>query len=425
MKLRALTLSLLPAMLAATAAFAQHDGNPLDTQHQPGFQQPGQTPQHHQQQIVQQPAGDTIVFERVALNDPGMDNMTSHHLLKPKGWVVEGGAFWRPQVYQDFVRTSIRVKAGDGRELSIYPGGNFVYTNHWAIKKQRGDVMLQEPPGPGDITSNGFLFLPVPSSVSEYVANIVIPSNRPNAYNLQVLGSVELPELHAQIEAALVPMRRQAEQNNQQLRQMGAAKQTQMSAVAERVRVSYEEDGQLFEEDVWVLGAVIYNATQYTGQNYVEEWYDWRMIDPRGVRAPAGQLEQARPLLEAIALSVTEDPRYAAVLMHVRHKINMQEIETASRIAEISRQGREEAWNIYQSGVREQQASNDRMNSSFIDYVRDVDDFHDTDGSKVNLPSLYSYVYSNGNGEYILTNEPTLDPNDGSYDRWERINPAR
>src|SRR5690606_18743475 len=115
-----------------------------------------------------------------------------------------------------------------------------------------------------------------------------------------------------------------------------------------------------------------------------------------------------------------------ALLMHIQHKINMQLLDAIPKRGEIARQGREEAWQIDQSTVQERQASNDRMNEQFNDYTQDVAPYQDLDGPKVKLASLDSNDYSNGNGEYILTNEPTFDPNDQphSNERWERINPT-
>lgn len=362
-----------------------------------------------------------VIFEKVSLHDPGMDNMVSHTLLKPKGWQVRGGQQWNPQAYLDFVRMNLRVSADDGRELAVYPGGFYEDSNVYEVAQQMG---AQSPrPEPGRVMTNGITYRPLPRDASAYVTEVVLPANRPQAREVRVVSVTDLPELAQQLRELMAPIVENAERNNQQLRQMGANVDSSMSIVAERVRITYQEDGRAFEEDVWVLGTVMRSSQQLQGMPVIHQVH-WNMLDPRGVRAPAGRLEQERPLLEAVSLSIQPDPRYAAVIMDLQMKISKQQTDAIIKRGEIARQGREEAWQIYQSGVRERQASNDRMHDKFINYIRDVDRFQDIDGSTVKLPSLYRNVYSNGKGEYILTNEP-FNPNDHATERWERINPRQ
>ncbi len=365
----------------------------------------------------------TISFHKVTLRDPGMDNMVSHTLLVPKGWEVKGGQQWNPQAFRDAVHLNLRISSGDGHELAVYPGGMYEDSDIYEIGAQMGAQNAR--PRPGQVLSNGITHMPVPQSVAQYVTQILMPMNRPQARNMRVISVTQLDDLRRQLEEVLAPVRQNMERNDQQLRQMGAQYQSTLTSLAERVRISYEEGGRAFEEDVWVLGSVTHTRQQMSGMPATQTW-NWGIIDPRGVRAPAGQLDASRPLIEAISLSITPEPRYQALLMHIQHKINMQQLDAIAKRGEIARQGREEAWQIYQSTVQERQASNDRMNEQFNDYIQDVGPYQDLDGSKIKLPSLYSNVYSNGNGEYILTNEPTFDPNDQPHStvRWERINPT-
>ncbi|MEQ8765473.1 MAG: hypothetical protein RL885_16210 [Planctomycetota bacterium] len=363
-----------------------------------------------------------MVFEKVTLRDPGVNGMESHTLLKPKGWEVEGGPQWNPRAFRDFVHMSLRVRSGDGRELAVYPGGFYEDSDVYEIGARMGATGGR--PKPGTVTTDGIVHMPLPESASDYVTQIVLPAHRPQARSVRVIDRTPLPDVEQRMRTVMEPVLEQAQRNDAQLRQMGANAQTTMSIVAERVRIAYEEAGRAFEEDVWVLGSVQRSAQQMPNMPMVNTVH-WIMTDPRGVRAPAGQLDPARPILEAISLSLQPNPRYSAVLMHLRNKINQQQLDALTKIGEINRRGQQEAWEIYQSGVKEQQASSDRLQESFNDYIRDVDDFQDVDGSSVKLPSLYSYVYSNGQGEYVLTNEPTFDPNDGASERWQRIDPDR
>lgn len=365
----------------------------------------------------------TVVLEQVRLEDPGLNNMVSHTLLKPQGWQVQGGQQWTPQAFRDFVHLNLRVAAADGRGIAVYPGGFYEDSNIYEITAQMGGRNMR--PQPGQVLNSGIRHMPLPGSAGEYVTNVLFPINRPQATNLRVVNTTQLPPVQQQIEAMFAPVIENARRGDQQMRQMGGYSETTGSVLAERVRVAYQEQGQAFEEDVWVLGFIQLSAEKTQPDMPIVHTAHWTMFDSRGIRAPAGQLDRARPLLEAISLSIQENPRYAAVIMDLQQRINRQQIDTLRRRGEITRQAQEEAWATHQAGVRQREESNDRMHDHFMEYVQDIDRYQDVDGQTVKLPGLYSHVYSSGDGKYLLSNEPTLDPNDISQQRWERINPKR
>ena len=399
--------------------------SPMQLQRQGRIVQPDPRPvvndPHRQRTTV--PQG-TVEFEKVTLRDSGMDNMISHTFLKPKGWQVQGGQQWNPQLYKDFVHLNLAVTANDGRQMRVYPGGFYEDSNIYEVSQRMGLSQQSQRPQPGQPLMNGMSNMPVPQSASEYVSKILLPAHRPQATNVQVIGETDLPILKRQMDEMMKPLVQQMQIGDQQLRQMGGNVQTTMNAFAQRVRVSYTENGQSFEEDIYVTGWIMDAANDMFQNGMIVHQWNWMVIDPRGLRAPAGQLDQNTPLLESMHLSVQQDPKYMAVIMSIRNKIAKQEMDALIKRGEIARKGREEAWRIHQEGVRAQQVARDKNHDDFIDMIRDVDKFQDIDGSTVKLPSVYSNVYSNGNGGFIMTNDP-IDPNDGSLERWERINPKR
>ena len=75
----------------------------------------------------------------------------------------------------------------------------------------------------------------------------------------------------------------------------------------------------------------------------------------------------------------------------------------------------------YENRVRSQ----DESHRKFINAIRDVEEYHDPSKDyPVQLPNNYNHVYSNSNGDYILTNNPNYDPNrDQSINNlnWNRL----
>ena len=70
----------------------------------------------------------------------------------------------------------------------------------------------------------------------------------------------------------------------------------------------------------------------------------------------------------------------------------------------------------------EGQASQDRMNTSFIKAIREVETYQDVTG-KIELSSGYNHAWSRGDGtSFILSNNPNFDPSSVFQDqRWTEM----
>ncbi|UCF20121.1 MAG: hypothetical protein JSU87_01555 [Gemmatimonadota bacterium] len=74
----------------------------------------------------------------------------------------------------------------------------------------------------------------------------------------------------------------------------------------------------------------------------------------------------------------------------------------------------------------ERQASQDRLSREFSEYIRRVETYVDpVAGRDVQLPSAYDEAWVSSSGEYILSNNPNLNPNVGSNQSWERMRARR
>ena len=90
---------------------------------------------------------------------------------------------------------------------------------------------------------------------------------------------------------------------------------------------------------------------------------------------------------------------------------------------EIARRGRQydqmstDSFNAWRESVSPSDtAQNDRINS-----IYEVQDFRDADGLAVKLPIHYQNYYSDGKGNYLMTNSTLVEP--GS--EWTPIEPAK
>ena len=62
------------------------------------------------------------------------------------------------------------------------------------------------------------------------------------------------------------------------------------------------------------------------------------------------------------------------------------------------------------AGWRKSQAISDRQQNTWINSIYEGDDFRDHDGLPVKLAIHYKNYHSDGNGHYLMTNNPLNQP---------------
>jgi len=71
---------------------------------------------------------------------------------------------------------------------------------------------------------------------------------------------------------------------------------------------------------------------------------------------------------------------------------------------------------------QEREKVQDRAAHNFDNYIKGVNDYRNPNtGDTVELPSGYDNAYTNGNGQYIMSNNANFDPNVGSNQHWQRM----
>lgn len=356
----------------------------------------------------------SVTLEPVTLTDPTMGNAPSHTLLVPVGWQRRGGVRWNPpQLYQDMVHLDLRVSAPDGTGFGYYPGANYTWSDVYEINAMLGVPGSGPPPQPGQITSDGLMFMPMPQTTGDYVQSMLIPQQRPGATDVRVTEASEMPEVIATLREMLAPTMQSIQQNNAMMGQYGG--QMSMSPFADRVRVTYTENGQRFEEDVFVTGYVIVSQIPMAN-GQAATMARWGVEDVRTVRSPAGR-DANRAIADAASLSVRPDPKWLATVIDMRAQINKTVSDGIAERGRINRQAMEESFRRHQETVKAREASNDRLHHQFINYIRDVEDYRTPSGSVVQLPNQYNNAYMNGQGQVVMTNTPM-----SSTSGWTQLN---
>lgn len=352
---------------------------------------------------------DAIVMKPHTVNDPGSGSMPSHTVLVPADWTVEGAAWWAgPNLFSILPSQNIKIAAPDGRLVHLGP--NIGAVDFQPSEYAQFQLGTQRPPEGG--IDNGYPVLHMPDTLDDWrvwMRDKILPQERPGATDIDVAPVVMLPELTALLLRQLAPIQQQNEQQNQQSQAMGGGTFSFTDGAVLGFTCTYQQDGRAWEEMI-ILGVTYFGLDSQVGRQL------WWSIEPNvAYRAPAGELDANLPLFYAIANSLRMTPQWAN--MKANHAAKMNQIKakgTADR-SRILADSHRDIMKIITDGYNERQAIQDKTHEKFINTIREVENYTTPDGeSTVQLPSYYEHVYTNGNGEYILTNDALYNPNTDS-----------
>lgn len=340
-------------------------------------------------------ADDTILLTRHTVVDQGFGGIESHRFLAPRGWRADAKVLWtqHPSQYLHFVAD---ISDRDGTAVTFGPSTACAY----------GDSTSLQTHGAfdGQSFADGTAYAEPPQNVGDTALHLLLPRMRPQAVDVRLVRAT---------------LDEQAEQDLRQLFASVIATVEQSGHLqswlhCESALLEYQENGQRFEEELRYV--VVGTHTQ--GLELVSgPWGKWVASDVRSVRAPKGQLESRRPLLETILASVQETPRWAIS----KHEMKMQEIQRKgaqgrATIAAMHQRGQMIAQNNSQlsdmqmQGWRDRNRSQDRMHAATIRGIRDVQAFSSRSGTTFEVDQRFDRVFENGRGEVLLSTNPGFDP---------------
>ena len=207
-----------------------------------------------------------------------------------------------------------------------------------------------------------------------------------------------------------------------------------------RVRIRYMLDGREMEEDLF---CVVSSITTQTGAGLLmEEQVHWVAESLFAFRTDRGHLDALARACMASVKSMRMNPRWFAAYQAesrriLQERIAMQQalqqmaaVQRASfqrqmhRLSDVSRTLSETSDMIW-AGYESRSASYDRMADNWSEAMRGVDSYSTPGGSSVELPGGYGHAWTNGLGEYVVTDSSFLNPNDFASGNWERLERGR
>ncbi|MEQ9560979.1 MAG: hypothetical protein RLN69_00550, partial [Woeseiaceae bacterium] len=287
-------------------------------------------------------------------------------------------------------------------------------------------IMMEQAPEPGSLhQASGLPNLPLPGSPAEWgqwVQQDSIQSVYRDARDIRISNASAVPELTAQLRKLYEPMSRFFASFDSYDSSIRADQQ------AMAIESTYSADGGRWQQlDAFNLFSYVAQvASAWGGSDLTTAW---DMRDAVALRAPEGQLDAQMPVLLAIVNSLRETPEYSRQLLALQTKISqgnheaaMQTIQTYAEISRSSYNANQQISAGIMKSFDERNASQDRGQQNFVNYIHDQQDYSDPSVSgNVTLPAAYDRVFSNGKGDYVLTNDVSFEPGAD----WSAINRAR
>ena len=373
---------------------------------------------------------DYVVMERVRFMDnQGFEQPAeAFSVLLPKGWKHQGGITWKDM-------NACRGEMVTAQWSASSPDAGIRFTSlplhTWGSASDpmmQQSMMMQAQSGGCEYGG--------PISAEEYLRQVLGPRS---------LEGATITEVKAN-EAARQEMDRQSQRTLDALRQMGSMPEAMNSAITARLKWSDGTEGIAFCSVSNVISTTqnMYNGMmQQTSTSVAERNF---------IRFAAARKDEAERFLANTQSSFRTNPAWKQAVdnffvqmrnqQDMIHRERMAAIDAQTRantaahnqrMANIQAQGAAStaAYNDRMASMdnqmrswESQQSSQDRMHTSFVQTIREVQTYQDGSG-KVELSSGYDQAWSRGDGTYILSNSPSFDPSSVFQDQnWKEMTPT-
>lgn len=323
-----------------------------------------------------------LALKMVSFPDVTMGGVPAYTMLIPQEWKSEGYIEWSTSepVYP---HPRVRVTGPDLVKISFVPTMSFLYSEADAVPG------FPKPPVVG---------IPAPSHVGNWLVEH-IRENSPHK-DVRLISDVR----DGQAEASLAEVQRQ----------LGDTRNQNASNTSHVVTYAYTADGQEILEETRLIYTRFPEERIQNMRSQV-----WMIYVTSLVSSRADRFEHYRPMLLGYAASFKSTPKWWNQMMQLRRQIfNAYAGQVAAAIAERGRHYDQISSEQYRAW--KQQTSDDRSHRRHIQSIYEVQDYQDSNGGTVELPIHYKHVFSDGGGNYILSNR--YNPPGGPY---REIQPLR
>ena len=190
---------------------------------------------------------------------------------------------------------------------------------------------------------------------------------------------------------------------------------------AARAHLVYNNDqGQPFEE--WVTAAVVVRPFPAGGGTA----YDWHAVYVMALRAPRGKLESNDRLFKLIVSTIHPEPEWEKWSNGVIASLYRKKQEELAKQSAIIAQFRLHVAQTIDGVVANREAGANHAVYGEGQIIRGVQTFRDpSTGARYELSNLYDHAWLNGSNQYVMSDDPTFNPNGNLRGNWTELQVVR
>lgn len=352
-----------------------------------------------------------LLMHRVSIVDPsGFGRpMEAASILLPKDWKADASVAWTGDVGcpRNGIKLSLKAHSPDRKlGFEVFPSYVWSWNDDPHVRQYAQQAMA-----PFGI--RGCDALP-PYDAPGYLQHVFLPAWRAGS---TLLGIDRVPELIQAMQAEFAAVAGAS----------GGPVQTDFDVALAAIETP--RAGGTDEE--WVLASVVRTVSYlpmlsamgtFSGQ--MAGNYSMAGVSQFAARAPKGQLEKHEKLFEAIYRSFRLNPAWeAAITQHflTMDRIALKGVQDRQR---IMRQSQQEISAMIEQGYNARQATMDRSMERQIQALRGVESWVDpSTRTRVELSSGYQGAWTNGLGDYVLSDAPGFNPARELQGNWTALKP--
>ena len=352
-----------------------------------------------------------FLMKQVKIIDQGLgQGKPAYDLMIPKDWqfkgwvnvgVAEGGCFG------DWFSVVGSANSPDNSiELQILPQFTWQYIDDPAGQRQ------MQTQNQNDVKF-GMKACPVraPVSAEEFLRHDMVPKCTKVCKNTTVVSAEPFPELEemARHQLGLPPAVAGSNAGN-----------TRVDAA--RVRVAFDDDkGQPGEG--WMAAAIVVHTMPGGGRGAA---YDWHAVNVMFFHAPKGKLDANDKLFKMIASTIHPEPEWQRWSNGVIASLYQKKQEELAKQAAIIAAFRQHVADVINGVTANQMAG---ANEAFLgqdQLIRGVQTYRDpATGGTFELSNQYDHAWLNGANEYVMSDDPTFNPNGKLNGNWNQLEVVR
>ncbi|MDR3674030.1 MAG: cysteine rich repeat-containing protein [Acidobacteriota bacterium] len=191
---------------------------------------------------------------------------------------------------------------------------------------------------------------------------------------------------------------------------------------AARARLAYDDDkGQPVEE--WITAAIVVRSVPTGGHGAA---YDWHAVMAMFYRAPKGKLDANDRLFKLMASTIRPEPEWQKMSSGVIATLYQTKQQELAKQSQMFWEFQQHVAQTINGVVANSEAGANHAAYGQSQILRGVQTFRDpSSGATFELSNQYDHAWLNGSNQYVMSDDPSFNPNGNLSGNWTALQAVR